>query len=576
MTYWRRWCSTLLVLVCAGGASTRARTVDEYTAQCAARAWLATHPNPLQTELGQRINAIDFACCPNGAVLYYVVYLEPQGFVIVSPDEDIEPIIAFGHSAGPGLVPGDILNRLISADMRSRLHACAEARADVPPERPLRSPRMRKWQRLVNRPGTLRDTPPQVDTRLEGSVSLTTAQMHDIRVPPLTRSKWGQQAVCSQRTYNYYTPQGLPSGCVATAMAQLMLYHQYPSVGIGVHRFDIWINTVEDRAWTRGGDGQGGPYMWSDMVLNPNCFLTDTERQAIGALCYDAGVAVSTSYEPSGSGAYGIDIAQALTETFLFQNALTGYENENNLTVTADLDHMINPNLDANCPVILGIFGDTGHALVVDGYGYNEETLYYHLNLGFEGAHDVWYNLPNILDYDVVSHCIYNCFPDQSGEIVSGRVTDAYGQPIAGATVTAVSAQGSFVATTNKRGIYALTGIPTPARYRITAHKPRLEFRSRMTKLTASEDMTPITGNRWEVDFRAYAPTDYNRDQRVDLLDFAILARDWRKANSATLSRPELHAIGDADAQVIDAFDFKLFLLDWLVGTDREPAPEAR
>ena len=97
-----------------------------------------------------------------------------------------------------------------------------------------------------------------------------------------------------------------------------------------------------------------------------------------------------------------------------------------------------------------------------------------------------------------------------------------------------------------------------------------------MTKLTASEDLTPVTGNRWKVDFQAYAATDFNRDQRVDLLDFAILAQDWKKADSVTLSRPELHAIGDVDAQVIDAFDFKLFLLDWLVGTDREPAPEAR
>jgi hypothetical protein len=42
-------------------------------------------------------------------------------------------------------------------------------------------------------------------------------------------------------------------------------------------------------------------------------------------------------------------------------------------------------------------------------------------------------------------------------------VTDAYGQPIAGATVTAVSTLGSFAATTNKRGIYALTGIPRPS-----------------------------------------------------------------------------------------------------------------
>jgi hypothetical protein len=573
MAYWFRIISALLILVCTGSVRTQARAVDAHTAQRAVRGWLAANPSPLQMHLGHSIDTIDAACCASGSVLYYVVHLYPDGFVIVSAEQGVEPIIGFGHTTGAALAPGGLLERLTSADMRVRLQDCVHADASA---RPRLSRRERKWLRQLDRDTHLHAASPQVEALLEGSVSLKTAGMDDIRVSPLTRSEWGQKRVCGQRTYNYYTPQGLPSGCVATAMAQLMLYHQYPTMGIGVRECNILVNQTDDMAWTRGGDGQGGPYAWADMVFVPDCFLENTQIQSMGALCYDAGIAVYTSYEPSGSGAYGIDIAPALTETFLFSNAITGYDNENNLTVTSNLTDMINPNLDANYPVILGILGEIGHALIVDGYGYNEDTLYHHLNFGFEGAYDIWYNLPHILDYDAVTHCVYNCFPDKEGEIISGRVTDARGQPVPAATVRAISTQGSFSSTTNKKGIYALAGIPAPATYRVTAMKPRLEFRTLMTKLNVSEDLTPITGNRWQVDFRAFAAGDHNKDRQVNLLDFALFAQDWRTSNSRTLSRPELHAVGDANADLIDAFDLKLFLLDWLVGTDQQAPAGAR
>ncbi len=576
MTDWLRCFSALFVLVAGGVVRTQAKTVDVQAAECAAQSWLAANPKPLQMDMGHHIDAIDMSCCTDGTALYYIVYLDPHGFVIVSAEEDMEPIIGFGQTGGTALAPGGVLARLISEDLHGRLRNRTRAHVSAPQAGAAHSKRKRKWRRLVDQNAGLQAIAPQVGARLQGPVSLKTKSIDDIRVSPLTRSKWGQQSVCGRRTYNYYTPQSLPAGCVATAMAQLMLYHQHPLMGIGVHDFAIWINEEDDSARTRGGDGQGGPYVWSDMVLAPDCSLTDTQRQAMGALCHDAGLAVYTSYEQSGSGAYGSDIAQAFTGTFLFRNAITGYNNENNLAHTSDLAHMINPNLDANYPVILGIFGESGHALVVDGYGYNEDTLYHHLNLGFEGAYDVWYNLPNILDYNAISHCIYNCFPDQEGQIISGRVTDAYGQPVSPATVTAVSTLGSFSTTTDKRGIYALSGIPAPSRYRITVSESRLDFRSRMTKLNVSEDLTLLTGNRWQIDFRAFAAGDYNGDSHVDLLDFAVFAQHWRSSGSDILSRPELHAIGDQNADIVDVFDLKLFLLDWLVETDQEVPPGSR
>ena len=121
----------------------------------------------------------------------------------------------------------------------------------------------------------------------------------DIRVLPLVQSKWSQAAACGEYCYNYYTPFHYPAGCVATSMAQLMRYHEYPTGPIGVREFMISVSGSRggQKAFTRGGDGLGGSYDWDAMVLRPeyNCgALSEANRQAIGAVCYDAGVAIET------------------------------------------------------------------------------------------------------------------------------------------------------------------------------------------------------------------------------------------------------------------------------------------
>ena len=215
-------------------------------------------------------------------------------------------------------------------------------------------------------------------------------------------------------------------------MAQLMYYHRYPAAGIGQRLFTITVLDKEQPAFTRGGDGAGGPYQWDEMVPAPDCTITAAQRQAIAALCYDAGVAVRMSYAPEGSGSDAFAVTAALKSTFAFRNGISGANNGRN--VGTGLADMINPNLDAEYPVILGILGRTGHAVVADGYGYDAstriKTLYHHVNMGWGGHEDIWYNLPDIGNYDTIPVCIYNIFPEGTGEIISGRVTDASGQPI--------------------------------------------------------------------------------------------------------------------------------------------------
>jgi hypothetical protein len=271
-----------------------------------------------------------------------------------------------------------------------------------------------------------------------------------------------------------------------------MRFREYPTDGVGTGHL-------------RGGDGLGGAYNWSDMVLVPGCSTTLTQRQAIGALAYDAGVASKTDYAADGSASYTSDAAAALVDTFGYSNAILGYNNNDN--IGAGLNGMINPNLDWGNPVILGVSSAAnGHEIVTDGYGYNGLTLYHHLNLGWDGDQDAWYNLPNINDsyssYDIVDGAIYNIYTSGTGEIISGRVTVASsGVPIAGATVTALKTGGTYQATTNANGIYAIANIPSNSTYTVSVTKSGYSFTSHAASTGLSRDSHAVSGNCWAIDF---------------------------------------------------------------------------
>ncbi|MCX6986185.1 MAG: carboxypeptidase regulatory-like domain-containing protein, partial [Lentisphaerae bacterium] len=167
----------------------------------------------------------------------------------------------------------------------------------------------------------------------------------------------------------------------------------------------------------------------------------------------------------------------------------------------ATISNMVNTNLDAGYPVIFGITGNGGHAIVCDGYGYNASTMYHHLNMGWAGTDDQWYNLPNMVgdyaDYNAVDTCIYNIFKTGTGEIVSGRVVDCKGDPISGATVQTDS--GTFSSTTNEKGIYSLVHV-TPGTYNITV--TRGGYTSDTTRKTVDASVeSGSTGNIWGVNF---------------------------------------------------------------------------
>ena len=493
-----------LVGLFSGGVQARPTTADE--AAMVVTGWLKTDPQPLAAPLGQQVMNVETFPDDNGGPVYYIVYLQPSGFVIVPADDLVEPIIGFADDGLYEPSAENPLGALVTADLSARIAAVrdehdlrkeAEAQGRENPDN--------KWRRLID----------LAEDRDGGFELMVLMHPGDIRVLPLVQSKWSQAAACGEYCYNYYTPFHNPAGCVATAMAQLMRYHEHPTDPIGVHEFMISVSGSrgEQKAYTRGGDGLGGPYDWNAMVLRPeyNCgALSEANRQAIGALCYDAGVAIETAYTSNNSGAMMPDVKEALVSVFQYSSAVLGYDPESG--IHSGLMEMINPNLDAGAPVILAVSNPLdailAHALVCDGYGYQSTTLYHHLNMGWHSVDDAWYNLPDIngvkARYSVVFTCIYNIFTTGKGEIISGRVLDPAGQPIVNARVFAERGDGAtHTAATDERGIYALVNLDSDAAYMVWPQADGCVFSSRSVETRRSRDNSGLSGNRWGVDFYA-------------------------------------------------------------------------
>jgi hypothetical protein len=490
-----------LFIICLFGLAQDvwAKPTTEPQVRRAVAHWLSLEDRPLGARLGRAVQNVVAYPDEIGEPLYYIVYLNPQGFAIVPADDLVEPVVGFTAQGVFDPSPDNPLGALVSRDLPGRVLTMRQLEKEaVATGRPgrhagLMDQARRKWRWL--------ESEGETESPLEAGVGA----ISDVRVAPLVQSKWSQGNEGSAYCYNYYTPNHYVCGCVATALAQLLRFWQWPTAGVGTGSYTIYVDDTATTRNLRGGNGAGGPYDWGNMVLDPSSSTTDSQRQAIGALTHDAGLPVHMSYAAGGSGADTLATADALKNPFGYSNAKKGYNSGSNLP-TAQRNTMVNPNLDAGYPILFGITGSVGgHAIVCDGYGYNSSTLYHHLNLGWAGASDAWYNLPNIDSspaFTSVYKCVYNVYVSGAGEIISGRVTTSGGAPISGVTVTAArSGGGSYATSTNAQGIYTFPKIPSGSTYTLTASRHWYSFSSQTVTTGTSSDNSTTVGNVWGANF---------------------------------------------------------------------------
>jgi hypothetical protein len=495
-----------------------AKPIGKNQAKKAVRSWLRQNQSPMDCAISDVPVEDQTLIGENGQVLCHIINLIPEGFVIFAADDEIEPVIAFSCT---GFYDGDQnnpLTTLLKKDMTTRLNAVPQNNKD----RSRAREKSRKWQLLLDD-----DEPLQV-----GIDSLTSVS--DVWVDPFVQSLWNQGDVWDSGStsyvhcYNYYTPYNYPTGCVATAMAQVLRYYTWPASGIGYLNFTINVDGVSQTAHTLGGNGSGGPYNWAQMPIDPQSGVSLTERQMIGALCYDAGISVGMSYYSGSSSASLYNADQRLSDTFDY--AASVYTTSFASSGDDRLWNILSANLDAQMPVILGISRTGGgHAVIADGYGYNGDTLYHHINMGWGGSDNAWYQLPLIdayRTYTAIDDAVYNIYPSGGGEIISGRVTNIAGVPLAGVDVKAY--YGTLLqkqTVTNSRGVYALTDLTSNRTYTVTAEKTGEAFPDQsVTTGNSSDWSTP--GNRSGICFQSVLscpPTAYDIETDVDSTESVII-----------------------------------------------------
>ena len=265
-----------------------------------------------------------------------------KGFVVVAGDDKMGEVLAYSHEA--------------SIDM-----------ANLNPEaRYLFDSYRQVYEELGKNKG--------LTTRAETATKATDD------VQPLLKSKWGQDYPYSKQT-QYVT------GCVATAVAQVMYYHKWPAQGKGQESYKVTFdNTVRSADFTKSH------YDWDNMLPDYNRRnVTTKQEDAVALLMNDVGIATNMQYTDRASSTQSYMAERALRNYFDYDAALVTRANEG----VDNFIEIVKKELRNGFP--LYISGDSrsggGHAWVCDGFDKEDK---FHMNFGWNGQADGYYSLATL------------------------------------------------------------------------------------------------------------------------------------------------------------------------------------
>ena len=223
-------------------------------------------------------------------------------------------------------------------------------------------------------------------------------------VEPLIQQRWDQGS-----PFNMYVPNGCPTGCVATAMAQLMKYWEWPVTGTGEHSY---YAPLYGQQYANFG---ATTYDWANMIDYYGNGSSQEEREAVATLMYHCGVSVDMNYEPDGSGAFSGDVPGAISTYFSYTNRSAYISKGGNYDEWITL---LKSNIDQRIPLYYsGHSTDGGHAFICDGY---DVDGLFHFNFGWGGAYNNYllidgenfeYSGSQGVVVDYVPDYIYNAMP---------------------------------------------------------------------------------------------------------------------------------------------------------------------
>lgn len=345
------FCFLLTVCLYAG-------QISKEQAHEAARAFLAKRGITMTSDATPAFKAKRKAATSGDAGYYIFNAGDDRGYVIVSGDDRTEQILGYTDSGAfdPATAPEGMMAWLngyvdfIDRLDRENVTAKVSDRTDAPAR----------------------------------------AQAAKHAIKPLVTCKWNQGDPYNLLCPKYYNADGTlgdrsATGCVATALAQVMYYYKWPDAlvkSIPRHSFDSNGHQI-----SLPGIAKGTKIDWANMTDIYDGLSTDVQKNAVAELMLYVGQSVKMGYGPS-SGA-GFNGGQPLVEYFGYDDG-THSEFRNNYTLSEWMDLIYNEIASGHPVAFAGTATGGAHAFVVDGY---DGDGLFHLNWGWGGGSDGYFRI---------------------------------------------------------------------------------------------------------------------------------------------------------------------------------------
>lgn len=321
----------------------------------------------------------------DGIVLAHVYSIEPRGYIVVPMLKGLPPVKAYSErsqldvdkTVGMTQLLRDILHKRFThfQERYGSLEALQPSTGEVFLGREHRA----EWDRFLA---------PQQEFagRLAGG-----AMANLLEVGPLMTTSWDQTG-----PYNSLCPEGDGGtclvGCVATAAAQILNYHEWPVCGDGQFTY-YWSGDNSCEGSTPGQQLTADlrdPFDWDNMADRcGNCNIQ--ERAALAELCYEVAVTFRMDFGVCASGAYTSDVQFVFPNYYRYQDTVDW---EGRFQHTAESWFgIVQDEINAGRPILYTI---PGHAIVCDGWRVNGLVNEYHINYGWDDDHTAWWSVDAI------------------------------------------------------------------------------------------------------------------------------------------------------------------------------------
>jgi len=317
----------------------------------------------------------------NNIPLFYSFSFNPKGYIIVSADTDLPPVIAYSYTND--LDTEGKLIEIIKADLVLR----SENITNIPES--VISKRHLQWSELLD-----------IETKNTKDVLFQ-------QWPPAgttTTGGWIETNWHQNSPYNQMCPidpnTGLRSisGCPSTAMSQILNFHKTTN-NTHFDDNDDYYHNYAGQYWIDNDFSTYGFVSFPQLNVYLDTLsshylngipLTNNDKASITFAC---GVAATQVYSSDGSGTFGVNQAYDAYLKFSCNTIDILYDGDTSLYTR------LMQNMKDTLPAHLAVVDATwsmGHNVVVDGYNTDN---YYHINFGWGGASNGWYLLPDEIPY---------------------------------------------------------------------------------------------------------------------------------------------------------------------------------